>query len=371
VAAYTFLTADLVTGTALAELPLGPCDFERRINTYGQLNATLPIADPAVAKLNPISATEPARTAIYVIRDGDPVWGGIIWFRAYDSQSQALTLRAAEHCSYWWRRRIRAALSYTGVDQLAIFQGLINYAQGVAGGNVRVQLGGDSSSGLLMTRSYAPSEDKNLGDALAELAMQEGGFDFASDVAWMGGTVPTMVLTADYPRRGSTAYATGWMWEFGPLGADTNVISYTWAEDGFGTANSILGAGSGSGAAMITSVQADTALINAGYPLLEDGFSLKDAAVQANLDAATSAQVTLLEHPILTGELITQPTRDPVIGSYTVGDEFRLRITDPRFPSPVGGGPGLDAYYRAIGTRVVVPFQNQHEEAHIVFAPAL
>ena len=135
---YRYLFADLLTNTILAELPLTAVNFTQQLNTAGTFTGELLISGVNTQNLNVASATIPARTAVYVDRDGVLVWGGVLWAREYNSKSQRIKLTAREFESYFERRRITSDTVFTSTDQLTAVQTLITNAQAATNGNINV-----------------------------------------------------------------------------------------------------------------------------------------------------------------------------------------------------------------------------------------
>ena len=73
---YRYLFADLLTNDILGELPLTGVSFNQQLNQAGTLQGHLLLSGVNSAGLNVPDATIPARTAIYVDRNGSLVWGG-------------------------------------------------------------------------------------------------------------------------------------------------------------------------------------------------------------------------------------------------------------------------------------------------------
>src|SRR4029077_6407292 len=162
-----------------------------------------------------------------------------------------------------------------------------------------------------------------------------------------------------YPRRGASALTTGLVFDL-----PGNVMGYRWPEDASRSGNNIVWSGRGSGGGMLLSSTADPSQLDGGYPLLELAVASKGQLLQAELDAFVSSQLTALKAPVdlpeplcppplsalkapvALPELDVNPAFDPVLGSYTVGDECRLVFRDVRFPN------GLDAYFRIAGIKV-------------------
>jgi len=96
------------------------------------------LTDASEATLNIINATIPARSAFYVDRNGVFVWGGVVWFRHYNSEAQRLSFAAREFESYFERRLITATQAFAGVDQFTIAQTLLGQAQAATNGSIGV-----------------------------------------------------------------------------------------------------------------------------------------------------------------------------------------------------------------------------------------
>ncbi|MFL6126906.1 MAG: hypothetical protein ACJ73U_45700, partial [Actinophytocola sp.] len=95
-AVYTYLIADLRSGQILDELPLSGVTFDKKLNDTGSLRAQLNVADPVIRRREPRLLTEPGRTAVYVDRDGDLLWGGIVWTSRYSGATGVLELGASD-----------------------------------------------------------------------------------------------------------------------------------------------------------------------------------------------------------------------------------------------------------------------------------
>jgi len=98
---YTYLVRDLRTGTILDELPLSGCSSDKKLNDSGSLRGRLHVDDPEIRIREPRVLTEPGRTAIYVDRDGDLLWGGIVWTSRYTSSDGVLEIGATDFLSYF------------------------------------------------------------------------------------------------------------------------------------------------------------------------------------------------------------------------------------------------------------------------------
>ena len=377
-ARYTYLSADLRTNQILAELPLTSVDFTTRLCAVGDLHGQILLTDPAANKVANYlqGATQTGRTALYVDRDGVLVWGGIIWTRRYTASTGVLDIQAQDFMSYFSHRYLTAALaqvSGTSYDQFAIIQALINWAQGITGGNIGITVGA-TSSGILRQITYNAYERKCIGDAVWELASLDQGFDYAVDVAYDSFGVPSKTLTLNYPRRGARAGVTGWLFEHEAAGWNAsanpmisgNISDYNWPEDSTLQGITVYELGAGTGSLQLESSYSTGGLVDGGYPLLESRFDAADIKTQGQLDARATSDGKAVANPIALAALMVRPDLDPVLGSYTIGDDARVRILDHRFNSGVDAlnnpvGPGLDAFYRIIEIAVKAGFDQAEE----------
>ena len=347
---YRYLFADLLTNQILAELPVTGVNFTQALNTAGTFSGHILLSGANAVGLNVADATIPARTAIYVDRDGVLVWGGILWGRTYNSVNQTIELQAREFESYFERRRIFKTQPFNGVDQFTIANTLVNDAQSATNGNIGVIVPA-ITSGVNISRTFFNYELKTVYQALLDLSRGGNfagvtyGFDFNIQVAYDGSGNPTKTLTMVAPKSGKTWSASSQsapVFEF-PSG---NVVEYTYPEDGTIAANSLYVTGAGSNEGALIKTQSDATKLTAGWPLLEDNANFADVFDQNLLSSMAAAHLAAVSYPPTTLTVVAPPWQDPVFGTYAIGDEVRVRITDDRFPT------GLDAIYRVVGLTV-------------------
>ena len=342
-AVWRFLAYDARSNTALADLPLSVRKFGAVLNGAGSFSGQIPVETSTAALLR--AATVPERTIVYIERDGVLLDGFLIWTRAR-KPGQPMDIAGMSIESILRRNRIVANLTYTGVDQLTIARNLITHMQSQAGADLGIQVG-SGLSGVLRDRTYNGYERKNLGDALAELAAVDNGFDWSIDVAWSGG-VPVKSLNLSYPRRGRIAGSTGIVFVTGK-----NILDYEFVEDGTRSARAVDVLGSGDGNDMKIGSKGDTALIDAGYPLTAEVIARKDVSVQTTLDdlaiAAVKARAATPSFLTLT---VAPDDIDAGLGTWIVGDDALVQITDDNFPIQSDGTPGYQAYHRIIAFAV-------------------
>jgi hypothetical protein len=348
-AVYRWLAYDLRSNVALQELPLSVRQYGGALNEAGRFSGQIPL-DPSQASYIS-SATIPERTIIFVERDGViiPDSGYIIW-RRVRTPGGAMQIDGLGIASLLRRNRIVADLTYTTTDQFTIAQGIVNHLQSQAGANFGITVGA-TTSGVTRTRKYNGYERKNVGDALDELAACFNGFDWAIDCAW-GVSSPSKTLTLSYPRRGRIAGTTGVIFSTGK-----NIIDYTFTEDGSRSARAVDIFGSGDGKDMKVSTAVATALLDEGYPLTTETLAFKDITTASGGidDRVVAAMNARAKTPGFLELTVTPDDIDAGLGTWIVGDDAYVEITDDNFPRKADGSPGYTAYFRIIGYTVNVP----------------
>jgi len=110
---YRYLIANVVDGSVVMEVPFGGVSWERKISGAGAFSGSIS-ADPNQDHFDLYNTTIPGKHAIYVIRDGVCVWGGIIWSRDYDIIDRNLSISALEFSSYFHHRVFWKSMAVTG-----------------------------------------------------------------------------------------------------------------------------------------------------------------------------------------------------------------------------------------------------------------
>ena len=342
---YRYLFADLLTKEIIAELPLTGVSFTQQLNQSGTLNGHVLLSALNSAEFNVNASTIPGRSAIYVDRNGDLIWGGIIWNRTYNSAEQVLSLTAREFESYFERRRISTTDTFTNTDQLVIARTLIDDAQLVPSGDIGV-ITGSETSGVLIDRVYYDYELKNVYQAIQDLSRADDGFDFLIDVSYDPITdEPIKTLVLGYPRTGviydlNDPEALVFIFPAG------NIVEYEYPEDASIAANTIFALGAGSNEGKLISIAQDTTKITEGWAVLEDVANYSDVTDPVLLDELSLGQVLAVSFPPTTIKIVVPAYIPPTLNDYNIGDDARLIITDERFPGT------LDAVYRIVALNI-------------------
>ena len=111
-AKYSYYLVDIVTNTALAQIPFEDVSYERSLKQAGQFTGKITTTEQT-EDLDLYNSTMPGKTALYVMRNDKCVWGGIVWSRGYDMTGRSLTVSASEFTSYFNRRHIWKTYTYS------------------------------------------------------------------------------------------------------------------------------------------------------------------------------------------------------------------------------------------------------------------
>lgn len=218
--AYHYLLCDLLTDLPLASLPLKGVNFDRRISRQGTLSATLSASSPALIQTAKLTHEAAGRAALYVLRDGVPWWGGVMWSAPVTQGERgpvSLQVSAATFDSYPHKRQLREDKTYTQVDQGFIIPDLWRWLQSDASGDIGV-IAEDQPTGVLRDRTYLASEQSYIGKLIEDLGDVIDGPEHTIDVYLdetgtrakrlrvadrLGGTTPQIVFQRSARSSGS------------------------------------------------------------------------------------------------------------------------------------------------------------------------
>jgi hypothetical protein len=370
---YTFITADLASGRIIDEIPLGGVSFTRGLNEAGTLSGSFAYTARSAALLRP--ATTPARTALYALRDGRAVWGGIIWTRRIDHGARIVDIGCADWWSYFDHRFIGLTITggvldttsepdFTETDVNTVARSLLSTAQGYTGGNLGVTASvGDS--GVPIDIAYDWFNFTTVGDALRGLAQQENGPDIRFDTLGSIADGFTRQLAIGKPQLGRSAVESGIVLDYGGVGA--NLEGLVESEDGSTVESVHYALGPGSEEGRLIGV-AEAGLVAGGWPRLEgtttyaDDTLDTDDAINARARADLTARAGIRTMP-------DAATRGLTVGEIDPGDEVRLDIeTDWYNDNPAESLTGVwSSSTRVTSFTVTVPDDGANEVVQPVF----
>lgn len=359
-APYTYLAYDVAANTQVDELPFITFEWEEVLNRPGGFRAQLPLRHPKATT----NSLYPWRTAIYVDQAGQLRFGGIVTkVEATADDTGTLAVEGVGFFGYYTddHRTIQsrqgmtyatgtgAEIRFAAVDQFRIVADLIAHAGYYNGGSVGLTVAmhgpsGGGISGVTRDRSYYRYERKCLGEAIAQLAEVDDGFDYSVGVAWSG-TTPAKTLDLWYPRQGRSIDLV--------FEQQKNVNLLRWSLDGSRMANWVtaLGAGDGNRMKIATNSNANLIYPNAPWPMLEAVTSYRDVSHQSTLAAHAKADRLERRWPVETIALEIINTDDTPLGGFIVGDDIQVIAND--------GYVTLNGRYRIQSVRVGISVDGQ------------
>lgn len=294
-------------------MPFSQVGWSNVLNRPGAFAGTLPLRHSKVTRAN----IEPGSTTLFVLRDGQPRWGGIIWTAQATTESATLQVGAEGFHSYFRRRHLHETRTYAQVDQHDIARDLLTYAQERPRGDVGVVLD-PVDSGVLRDQTWWFYEKVNIGEQIENLSKRQGGFDFAYEVSMDVDGNPVVTFVPSYPRRGRK---TGLVFD---LAANVNLLSETVDATTLATETHVVGAGEGESMLLVTVADQDPG----DYPLLEVVEAYKDISVSETLLSRAQTRQQLLRLPFDLPEVEVRPSPDTEVGAFIEGDEVEVRASD-------------------------------------------
>lgn len=120
---YRYFVADLMSNVVLAEIPFTNVSYERSLKSAGSFSGSIAVIDRTAA-MSLYDSTMPGRTSLYVVRNNECVWGGIIWGRSYSAAEKTMNVDASEFTSYLHHRNIWKTFSHNFGGTLVSVTGL-------------------------------------------------------------------------------------------------------------------------------------------------------------------------------------------------------------------------------------------------------
>ena len=315
---YRYLLGNLLTGDIAAELPFTSATFSHVLNAPGAFTGTMSLQQPDELSTIIRDSLTLGVSTIYVERDGVLLWGGILWTDSVDFDALTYTLNGEGWHSYFRRRNITADVTYTATEQVTIAKGLLDTAQLAAGGDIGIETGTVVATGVTRDRTYLATDRKSVGEALEELAAVDNGFDFryVTDRNTSGDIEVSFVTS--YPASG---YETDLVFE---LGVQLSQAQATRDASNLATNVDVIGAIADGESAPRTATVSD-ATRYATMPRYDVVVSATDVTESGTLTAKGDRALSRGSAPVEIPSISTDPAREPVIGSWKVGDIVNVR----------------------------------------------
>lgn len=198
---YRYFIAPVVPGndgriTKVIEIPFQDVSWGRALKEAGSFSGSIPVIEDTF-NLALYENTMPAKNAIYVVRNGVCVWGGIIWSRSYDANEKVLEVSGSEFTSYlyhraaWktWSNDFQASVEIVGnIATVSLSRNDYDFAVGMP---VFIDFGNESNlqysgfyavSAVLSARSFrflAPNIPNLLEEELTTVQVRTNTYEYA------------------------------------------------------------------------------------------------------------------------------------------------------------------------------------------------
>lgn len=176
--AYRF--TDFLTGTLLAEVPLGPgITLPDPLGEDGSFDATVNYRT-AVSRDNGLgSLIRPYRTAVFCIRrteDALPTvpWAGQVLKRSVDSSAGTVTLSCSQLWQWVGAQLIERDFYFEDVDQSEIVRQVLAYVLGRPGADIDINLGA-GDSGITRTKDWRQRAGKKVSERFEPMMGRTNG----------------------------------------------------------------------------------------------------------------------------------------------------------------------------------------------------
>ncbi|MBH0244908.1 hypothetical protein [Streptomyces bacillaris] len=352
---YRALFCDLRTDRLLDVLPLTETKFDDFIGKPGSLSATVPLPQGALAA-RAREALRPGRTAVWLERDGDIWWGGVLWTCTPASDEQGrltVQFQAGTFDSYLDHRILGQDLTGTGLDQFDIARLLVAHAQEQPGGDIGISLGHERS-GIVRDYAHPYSALARIRELLDKLGQLNDGFEWRihcyRDAE--GNRVKRLQLGHPEIRTGH-----------GDLVLDHPgpVLTYSLPTDSTVQAN--VWVARGESANTDQSQESEPLTVSEelpeefaqGWPRLEQTSDHGGVSDAATLRSLARAELARQRRPEVIPELTVR--LDGRVTPALIGARIRLRVHD------LWHHEGLDAHYRIVGMAVTTPQRAKQETA--------
>lgn len=320
----SYVFGDMLTGTVIEEISLQGVSMSRGFG-QGDFRGSFQLDQTGKDNRDLLAATQEGRCYVICERDSQPVWGGFVWTRTYQSQAKIhqLYCRAFEH--YPEYRFVRSDFENIDTEQRNIFLSL--WTSMMADPNsLQVTLPTSFSTIVPKSLTIRDFEFKTYREVMDSLANANDGFDWTIDVARITGAY-TKTLRIGYPQLGATEAAV--------FDYPGTVLNY-WQNGSMANRGThVFGLGAGEGSTMLVQPVEHLDLIAGSFPRFDTSASFKNISDATILTGLTTQAAVIRKAgtPVITAEM--KGNIDPQFGGYGLGDAAKLYFLDPRHPDPV------------------------------------
>ena len=348
---YRFYTADLLTGNVLGDIQLQAVNASMQLSNAGELTGSFPLGQPEDAYR--LSITPPGRTAIYVERNTELIWGGIIWNRDRTKTGRAIDLVCSTFDSFFEHTVLELNYVKQAVEQVTCFTSLVSKVNAQAGSNIGLTCPSITATGIKRTILLPAYEFHFAQEVIDQLMDADDGLEYTVEVANTG--------TPEHPSKTIKLATTGALNVGQNIYVDSpgNVIDYTWPENATQGGNKFAGRGGGNGNKAPTAVVVDQGSLDAGYPSLWSVSNYPDVVDAKLVKAKTKRKVVTDSVPVCTPPIAVRG--DVMAGNWQkLGATINFSINDVCFPS------GIASTRRMYGWSMTFQDENNPERIDLI-----
>jgi hypothetical protein len=388
VSEFRYVATELLTGRVLAEsIPLRVQSAARVISAAGQLSGYLPLSEDPVLNRLYITALTPRKSCLWMLQDGYPIWGGIVWDTPHqDVLSNQLPISAKTPESLLGARLIPGAAAFTG-DVFDIARSLVQYATGQLIPQIPQIIGPNAGIANLALQSGESGITDSITLGVSNMLTAGGNIYEGTYSNWQS------ILSALQTLAGADGFEftfeptmdassnLGWLFRLGAPGLGRyddpgwtlthpgNVLTYGRPVMGSQAANQVILTSSANGSGSTYTSQSphgiDAPDLDAGFPLMQVSASWSGVGVTSQDQANAYADYLLASYTA--GTMVPAPVigpgMHPLARELSLGDAINFAATSNLDPAdPVTGAPGLQLEARVTGWTVTPPEENQDEK---------
>jgi hypothetical protein len=353
VANIKYVFSDFRTSTILYELPMRGVRLTTKLNDWGSFNGTFSLDMTGHQNIDLVNCTLPGKSCLTVERDDRPIWDGIVWGRTYHSQAKAIQLTARTREAYLEKVDVPVDFSRTDYEQRNIVRDLFLLLQTSSNTNFNLTIPSAFSDVVLKSLEILATDKKNFLQAISAITDGDNGFDWTIATSKSGsGYIRT--LRIGYPTLGSVT--AGITFDY-----PGNITEYYKSETMTPAGTHIFVLGAGEGSLMPVGTYVHTDMIANGWMEYDVNVARKDLTEQAQVDDFASRLGVVRRPPFTTLKAFVKADKDPVFGSYNLGDLVQVAIIDPRHPE------GVTAPARLVAMAYWPPSNDGVERAELIF----
>jgi hypothetical protein len=293
-----------------------------QLGQYGTFSGSFPLGQGSMIDAANLGATTPGKSCLWVQRNSETIWGGIIWTRLRDSDNSNIEITAQTFDSYFDRAVLKNHFIQQNIEQATIFLTLVQRTLSYTTVVPQIMISAIASTGIPRTILIPAYEFHYASEVIEELTNDAVGLEYTTEITnFWGANNPAVNM--HYGQVGTVNTDKTLRLDF-----PGTVQHYTWPENAFQGGNIFAGRGGGNGNKAPTAVFQIPA---PGYPSLWSVYNYPDIISPTIIKNKTQRQSVLDAVPVV--EPTFDITGDSMSGFWqALGCNVKVDINDSRFP---------------------------------------